>query len=181
MTNTSASAVHRSLIARGSVRSESRRSSPRAGCRSRRPGLGRPVKVFEEAEEPGVRGEHKGSGMAVERVPIGLHRAVEGEEILVLPKGVGVGLDAFGIAFAAHPLGGPLGLGKDNVALAVGVGANGLRRLGALGAILGGLLLALRPHAGIDRLAVLFGQVGATNADIDDLNAEPFSLVAHLV
>ena len=51
-----------------------------------------------------------------------------------------------------------------------------LRRLGALGAVLRRLALAFRLHPVIDRLAVLFGQVGAAEADIDDIDAETLGL-----
>ena len=83
---------------------------------------------------------------------------------------------ALRVAVAAHPLRLALRLGEDHGALALGIGAHGLRRLGALAAVLRRLLLALGLHAGIDRLAVLLRQIGAAQPDIDDLDAEGLGL-----
>src|SRR5215469_9511128 len=149
---------------------------------SRRLGLGgRAVGVFEEAEKPAVGAQHKGSRTAVQRVSVGLHRAIEGEEFLVLPECGGIDLDALRIAFAAHALRVPLRLGENHRAFAIGVGADGLRRFGAFAAVLRGLLLAFRLHAGEARLAVLFGQIGAADPDVDDSDAERLSLAGHIV
>src|SRR3981081_815662 len=76
----------------------------------------------------------------------------------------------------AHPLRVALRLGENDGALALGIGAYILRRFGALAAILPRLLLALGLHAGIDRLAVLFWQIGAPQPHIDNVDAEILSL-----
>src|SRR5215472_12116855 len=179
MTNTSASAVHRSLIAPGVSRGDSCRGSWRAGPRCRRHrGSGR---VFEEAEEPGVGGEHEGCGVPVQRIAISLHRTIEGEEILVLAIGVSIELDALRIALPTNPLGVSLRLREDYCALPLGIGADALRRFGTLAAVLRGLLLTLRLHAGENRLTVFLRQVGAADSYIDDMDAKGFALLADFV
>src|SRR6516165_3579417 len=157
-----ATPVHKSVIA------ESRTCGPlfRTGaCRWR--GLRR-AGVLEESEETGIGGEHKRCAMAGERVAIGLHRTIESKELLILAERVSVDTDALRVAVAAHLLGVPLRLGDDHGAFAVGIGPDGLRRLRTLGAVLCRLLLTFRHHAGKDRLAVLFGQIGAADAHVDD-------------
>src|SRR6516165_7363846 len=149
-----ATPVHKSVIA------ESRTCGPlfwTGACRWR--GLRR-AGVLEEAEETGIGGEHKRCAVAGERVAIGLHRAIESKELLVLAERVGVDSDALRVAIAAHLLGVPLRLGDDHDAFAVGIGSDGLGGLRTLAAKLCRLLLAFRHHASINRLAVLFGQVG---------------------
>ena len=78
-------------------------------------------------------------------------------------------------------LGAALRLGNDDGTFTVRVGAHGLRRLGALAAILCRLLLAFRHHASKNRLAVFLRQIGAADPDIDDLDAKRLSLLADLV
>src|SRR5262249_55761797 len=151
------------------------------GRRARRRFACRPVQILEEAEEAAVRAQHKRRGTAVQRVAIGLHRAIEGKEFLILPESVGIGFDALRIALAAHALGVPLRFGENYRAFTVGVGADSLCRFGALAAVLCGLLLAFGLHAGEDRLAVLFGQIRATYTDIDDIDAERLPLSTHFV
>src|SRR5262249_4267053 len=136
---------------------------------------------LEEAEEATLGVEDERGRAAVERVAVGLHRTIEGEELLVLPKGVCVDPDALCITIAPHSLAVPLRLGKDHGTFTVRVGADGLRRLGTLATVLRRLLFTFRLHAGEDRLAVLFRQVGSTNADIDDIDAKTFPLIAYLV
>src|SRR5580704_8855862 len=70
---------------------------------------------------------------------------------------------------------------ENDRAFAVGVGADRLCRLGALAAVLRRLLLTFGFHAGEDRLTVFLGQIGATYADIDDVDAKGLPLGAHLI
>ena len=79
---------------------------------------------------------------------IGLHRAVEGEELRVLAERVGVDLDRLGIALAAQDLRLASRLGQEHGALALGRGADPLGLLGALRAELLRLALALGLHPG---------------------------------
>src|SRR5712692_7783024 len=158
ITRTRASPVARSRITRWRRRRNAlqpslrRRPSGRRG----RPRHSRPAR--EEAEETPLGAQHERRIATVERIAIGLQRAVEGEELLVLAKRVGIELYRLRVAVAAHPLGVALRLGEDDGALALGVGAHGLRRLGAFAAVLPRLLFAFGLHAGIDRLAILFRQ-----------------------
>src|SRR5580692_3644754 len=167
ITSTRASAVPRSRIIRGRARHQRRRSAARQAAGPRRRGssrrgsgagrrrraarrgraLSRPA--AEEAEEIALRRQHEGGVLAVQRVAIGLQRAVEGEELLVLAERIGIGLDRLRVAIATHSLGIALRLGEDDGALALGIGAHVLRRLGALAAVLPGLLLALGLHASV--------------------------------
>src|ERR1700730_7507674 len=190
---TRATAVHKSLITREaafgsrSARRDARGASSRTSRRPRRRGSGlralgcRAVQILEKAKEAAVGGQNEGRAPAAQRITIGLHRAVEGEEFLVLAKSVGIGLDALRIAVAAHPLAIPLRLGEDHGAFALGIGADSLGRLGALAAVLRRLLLAFRLHAGEDRLAVFLGQVGAPDPHVDDIDAEGLPLSAYFI
>src|ERR1051326_3731809 len=209
MTSTRASAVPRSRINRGgcchaapprrarrnTVRP--RLASPRwsagagaAGCRVRRSRRGPMWRsgrgvlagpAAEEAEEIAFRRQDERGVLAVQRIAIGLQRAVKGKEFFVLPERIGIDLDRLTVAVAAHPLRFALRLGENDGALAFGVGADLLRRLGAFAAILRGLLLTLGLHAGIDGLAVFFRQIGAAQPHIDDINAEILGLHRDIV
>ena len=71
--------------------------------------------------------------------------------------------------------------GKAYGALALGIGTHGLRRFGALAAILRRLLLPLGFHPGVDRLAVFLRQIVAPQPHVDHGDAEVLCLLAHLV
>ena len=115
---------------------------------------------------------------------VGLHRAVEAEEIRILAIGLGVDAIALGVALAADLLGLGRGVGQQHRDVAIGPGPDLLALLAALGAELGGLALPLGLHALIDRLAVLLRQVDAADAHVDDMDAErlgiAIELIAHL-
>ena len=89
-----------------------------------------------------------------------------------MPISLGEDAVALGVALAADLLGLGVGFGEQHRHVAIGFGADFLALLAALGAELGGLALPLGLHALIDRLAVLFRQVGAADAHVDDLDAE---------
>src|SRR4051812_31597778 len=99
------------------------------------------LRSAEEAEELVVGRQHERCVTPVQSRAIGLHRAVEGEEILVLAERVGVGRRRFRLALTAQDVGLALRLGEDDGPLALGGGADALRELVALGAEL--LRLAL--------------------------------------
>src|SRR5258705_5572002 len=134
----------------------------------------------EEPEEIAVRRQDQCRVLPAERLAIGLHRAVESEEVLILAEGVGVDLDRFALTLAAQDLRLLLRLGDDHRALALGDGADALGVLVALGAELLRLALPLGLHAREDRLAVLFRQVGAAQPHVDDLDAERLGLGSDL-
>src|SRR6185503_2707406 len=86
-----------------------------------------------------------------------------------------------GVALAARALRVAVGLGDDDLALPVGVGADLLRLGGAGGAQLVGDALALRFHAAVDRLAHVLRQVDALQAYIDDLDADALQVLVDLL
>src|SRR5260370_8123829 len=181
---------HAALPARWSLIRQSLRACPAARGASRRRGWrragrrgrsGRPLPALQEAEEISFGRQYEGGIAAVERLAIGRKRAVKSEDLLILTKGVGIDLPRLRVAVAAYPLRISLRLGKNHGAFAFGVGAHGLGRLGALAAILPRLLLALGLHAGVDRLAVLLGQIGAPQPHIDDFDAETLGLGRNVV
>src|SRR5689334_12962386 len=59
------------------------------------------VPAAEKAEEVPLGGQHERGVLAVKRVAIGLQRAVEGKELLVLPECLGIDLDRLRVAVAA--------------------------------------------------------------------------------
>ena len=76
---------------------------------------------------------------------------------------------------------GGVGLGDNHGGFAIGAGADLLRLLTALRAELGGLPLPFGLHALIDRLAVLFREVGAADAHVDHLDAVAVGLMVELL
>src|SRR5215467_6612710 len=141
-------------------------------------------RIAEEAEEIAIRAEHHMRVAVLHAALIGLHGAIETEEVGVLAIGVGKDAVALGVALAADVFRLRIGFGEQHRDIAVGPGANFLALLAALGAEFGGFTLPFRLHALIDRLAVLFRKIDAANADVDDLDAErlrvAIELVAHL-
>ena len=121
------------------------------------PGAGLSRRIGEVAEEIGVRPEHQPRIAALQALLVGLHRAVESEEIRIAVIGVGKDAIALAVALAADLLGARIGLGQQHGHVAIGLGADLLALLAALGAEFGRLSLPLSLHALIDRLAVLLG------------------------
>src|SRR5439155_10942703 len=111
---------------------------------------------------------------------VGLHRAIEREEVGIASVGIGENAIALGVALAAGPFALGLRLREQHRDVAIRLGADLLGPLGTLGAVLRGLLLTLGLHALVDRLAVLLRQVGAADANVDDGNAESLRLVVEL-
>src|SRR6266852_2909420 len=124
MTRTSASAVARSRMRGASLRR--RRTAP---CvpRGRR-------RRLEELEELAVRRQDEARARAGERLTVGLQRAPERVVLRIPAIGVGVDLDGVAVAVAAQDLRLLLRFGEDLDALPIGVGADLLALLGALGA-----------------------------------------------
>src|SRR3954447_14099807 len=124
MTSTRASAVPRSFMPGAAPRENRARSGLRVpvGChRGRRRRFRRATlaaAAAEEAEEIAVRRQDERRVLPAERLTIGLHRAVEGEEVLILAEGVGIDLDRLALALAAQDLRLFLRLGDDHGALA---------------------------------------------------------------
>src|SRR5581483_4505243 len=115
--------------------------------------------IVEVAEEIRIGFEQEPGVVRLEPCLIGLHRAIEGEEIRIAAESVGEDLVACRVALAAQLLGLGLRIGDHYGDVAVGIGADLLRLLIALGAELGGLALPVGLHALIDGLAVLLGEV----------------------
>src|SRR5579883_2833387 len=86
----------------------------------------------KKAEEIRFRTEHEARVAGFERRLIGLHRAVEGEEVRVLAIGFGEDAVALGVALAANLLGFLLRLGDRHRDLAIGFGLDLLALLRAL-------------------------------------------------
>src|SRR5207237_2058859 len=97
--------------------------------------------------------------------------------------GVGEDAVALAVALATYLFGLVGGIGDKHGNVAIGPRPDFLTALAALGAEFGGLALPLGLHALVNRLAVLFGQVGAADAHVDNSDAERlrlgFELLAH--
>src|SRR5271165_6474851 len=135
------------------------RMSFRLGRRRRRGGrrrsLWRRRRRGEVTEEVRL-GAHQRPGLPVlESALVGLHRAVEGEELRVGAVGLGEDAVAFAVALAADLLGLLLRLGGDDGDLAVRLRPDLLSLLRALRAIGGRALLPLGLHAVEHRLGIL--------------------------
>src|ERR1700685_96315 len=141
-------------------------------------------RVAEKAKEIRIRPQHQVGVAVLHAAFVGLHRAVKGEEPLILPIGLGVDAIALGVALAADLLGLGRGFRHQHRDVAIGPGSDLLGFLATLGAELGRLALPLGLHALIDRLAVLLRQVDAADAHVDDMDAErlrvAIELIAHL-
>src|SRR4029453_7076334 len=139
--------------------------------------------MAEKAEEIRIGPQQQASVALLQSLLVGLHRAIEREEIRVPTIGVGEDAIALGIALAADALSRRRRLSQQNGYVAIGLGFDLLRAPRALGTELRGFLLPLGLHARIDGLAVLFRQVRATDAYVDDVDAESlgftFQLAAH--
>src|SRR5271163_4425523 len=156
---------------------KSRMSLRRRGCRRL---AGRRRRSGEITEEIRLRTEDR-ARFALEARIVGLHRAIEREKLGVLAVGLGENAVALAIALAADLVGLLLGLGDRHRHLGVGVSLDLLALLRALRAERGGKTLALRLHAMEHRLGILLWQVGALDADVDDLDAEALGPRLHLV
>src|SRR5216683_112865 len=178
MTRTRPSAVPRSFMREAAGRGAAGRGTEtRSGFRvpvGRRQGIGRAAlaaAAAEEAEEIAIRRQDERRVLPAQRLAIGLHRAIKGEEVLILAERIGIDLDRLALALAAQDLRLFLRLGDDHRPLALGDRADTLGELVALGAEFLRLALPLGLHAREDRLAVLLGQVGAAQPHVDDLDA----------
>src|SRR2546423_13898522 len=138
-------------------------------------------RIGEEAEEFGIRPQQEAGVVGTKPGLIGRHRAVEGEEFRILAIGLGEQAVAFSVADAAGLLGGRIGIGDDNGRFTIGLGADLLRLLAALGTEFLGLPLTFGLHALVDRQAVLFRQVGAAGTHVDPPAAVLIGLPVELV
>src|SRR3954453_10171674 len=138
-------------------------------------------RIGEEAEEFGLRPQQEAGVVGTKPGFIGRHRAVEGEEFRILAIGLGEQAVALGIADAAGLLGGRIGIGDDDGRFTIGLGANLLRLLTALGSEFLGLALPFGLHALVDRQAVLLRQVGTADTHVDHLDAVLIGLPVELV
>ena len=103
---------------------------------------------------------------------VGAHRAVELEEGRILLIGLREDAAPLGVALAAQDLRLAFRLGDRHDRFAVGLGADAGRKLRALGAKLCRLRQALRLHALEGLLRDLRQEVGALDADVDDIDAD---------
>src|SRR4029077_17225503 len=97
--------------------------------------------IAEEAEEIAIGAKHQMRVAMLHAALIGLHGAIEAEEVGVLAIGVGKDAVALGVALAAHVFRLRIGFGDQHRDVAVGPGADLLALLAALGAEFGGLAL----------------------------------------
>ena len=114
-------------------------------------------------------------------VDIGVHRAIELEELRVLLERRRKGRVALRFALAAQDFRFLLRLGDRLDDLAVGLGADALRRLAAAGAQPFGFGEALGLHAIEGLLRNLRREVGAADAHVGDLDAERVGVRPQLV
>src|SRR5690349_6808408 len=137
-------------------------------------------RVPEVAQEVRVGLEQHEVVPAAEGRAVGLHAAIEGEELRVLRERRGVDRGGFGVALAAHALRVAIGFGEDHLALAVGVGADLLAFGGAGGSQFVGNALPLRLHAAVDRFAHFLRQVDALQAHVDHADADALEILVDL-
>ena len=90
------------------------------------------------AEEVASGLDHQHVTLAAEALPIGFLAAVEGEEFRILPECLGVDRRSLGITVTLDLLGFAVGLGDDDLALAIRIGAYLLGFGGTFGAQLVG-------------------------------------------
>src|SRR5579871_177763 len=139
--------------------------------------------IAEIPEEIGIRPQDEPRVIGAQSSLIGLHGAVEREEIGVLAEGFGEDSVAFGVALAANLLGARLRLRHYDGHVTVSLGADLLALLVALAANGRSLTLAFGLHALIDRLAVLLRKISAPDAHVDNLDAKgarfAIELIAH--
>src|SRR5258708_13036131 len=84
------------------------------------------------------------------------------------------------MALGRGALGVAVGFRDDDLARAVGLGADFLRQGEALRARIGCNALALRVHTSIDGFAHLLRKLDALEPDVDDLHADLGDVVPHL-
>src|SRR5262249_17706788 len=104
---------------------------------------------------------------------IGLHRAIEAEELRILVEGLGIDAVPLGVAVASDALGLASSVGFDHCNLTVGSGTDAARGSLAFSAELRCLSLPFGLHAPVDRLHIGLRQVDTFNTDVDDLDAKP--------
>src|SRR5262245_57806181 len=102
---------------------------------------------------------------------VGLHRAIEGEEVLILVKGIREDLIASCIALTSDLFSFRCRLRDQHGDFAIRPGADFLSTLCALGAEFRGLALAFGLHALINGLAILLREVGASDTHVHHLYA----------
>src|SRR5579862_4683997 len=161
-------------------RARNRWSRGRSSCLRRH----LPRGVDKKAEELGIRPQHQ-MRIGMQHAPlVSLHRAIKGEEIRILAEGLGIDTVSLGVALAADLLGLRGRVGCEHGDVAIGLGADFLALLAALGAEFGRFALPFGLHALKYRLAVLFRQIDATDAYVDDMDTERLrvavELIAHL-
>src|ERR671910_537215 len=94
----------------------------RGGRRRGRAVAETPVRIVEVAEEVRVGGEHHAGVPSLQARLVGLHGAVEGEEVRIAPKGLGEDAVLLRIAGAAQLLRAAIGVGEDDGRFALGAG-----------------------------------------------------------
>src|SRR5690348_13890663 len=91
-------------------------------------------RIAEVAEEIRIRLEQQTRVVVLQALLVGLHGAIEREEVGVLAaEGLGEDAVALTVALAADPLARRLRLGQQHGHVAIGLGADLLRALAALG------------------------------------------------
>ena len=122
-------------------------------------------------EQRGVRG-HDQQRVVVNHRPVGFQRTHIVVELRITPKGFGIDRCGPCVALALQVLGLLVGLGKNDLLLAVGIAADLPRLFFALGAVTLGDTLALGDHAVEDTGVDFLRQVGALDPHVHDLDAE---------
>jgi len=158
-----------------------RPSPPPSRLASRPPAPSPCHRIAEIFEEIGIRPQHEPRIAGAQPRLIGLHRAVEREEVGILAEGFGKNAVARGIALAPRLLSLGLGLRHQHRDVAVGLGTDFLALLAALAAGRSRLALPFGLHALVDGLAVLLGQVGPPDPHVDHLDTEVACLAVELV
>src|SRR6266550_6163213 len=139
----------------------------RAALRS--PAAARLLQILEE-----IRAwvEHHDVALVLERRLVRLQTAIERVELGVLPIGAGVDRGSPGVAFALGLLRLLVGVGENDLALAIGVSTDLLRLGAALRPELVGDALALGFHPLIDLSEHFVRQLDTAQAHVDDFDAD---------
>src|SRR5262245_40996508 len=130
------------------------------------------TRLLQVLEEFALRRDDEHVARLADRVAVRLEAAVQRVELGIALVGARGDGGSLRVALAADDLRVAVAAREELGALPLGLGADALRLLVALGAPLRGLARETRPHAVVDRLRHLVGQVDALHAHVDERQAE---------
>ena len=126
---------------------------------------------LEVAEEVGGRVDDHHVVLLGKAFAIGLKAAVKPRELGVSSKGMRIDLRSLSVTFTLDLLGVAIGLGEDDLALAVCGRADAFSLSSTLGTFFARYALALGLHASIDRFRNFRRKVNALHAHVNDADA----------